>query len=106
MSSNSRKASYSVAEDVHLCHVYLDISQNPIIGINQSKDRFWTRVEEEYHSNTQFVNPHRPKRSLQKRMQTITSAISKLKGCIRQIENLNPSGASEQDIVSSYHYIA
>lgn len=26
-------------EDVHLCNVYLHIFQNPIVGINQSKDR-------------------------------------------------------------------
>ncbi|XP_042411239.1 uncharacterized protein LOC122000833 [Zingiber officinale] len=28
------------------------------------------------------------------------AAVSKLKGCIRQIEELNPSGASEEDIIN------
>ncbi|KAH9751355.1 NAM-associated domain-containing protein [Citrus sinensis] len=32
-------------------------------------------------------------------MQSILAAIGKLRGCVRQIENQNPSGASEQDIV-------
>ncbi|GAY36471.1 hypothetical protein CUMW_279740, partial [Citrus unshiu] len=31
-------------------------------------------------------------------MQSILAVICKLRGCIRQIENQNPSGASEQDI--------
>ncbi|WZZ66086.1 hypothetical protein YC2023_077456 [Brassica napus] len=31
-------------------------------------------------------------------MTTILSAFSKLRGCVNQIENKNPSGASEQDI--------
>ncbi|XP_042460398.1 uncharacterized protein LOC122043898 [Zingiber officinale] len=33
-------------------------------------------------------------------MNTIIVAVSKLKGCIRQIEELNPSGASEEDIMN------
>ncbi|XP_042455754.1 uncharacterized protein LOC122040488 [Zingiber officinale] len=33
-------------------------------------------------------------------MNTIIAAVSKLKGCIRQIEELNPSGASEEDIMN------
>ncbi|XP_019162763.1 PREDICTED: uncharacterized protein LOC109159170 [Ipomoea nil] len=41
----------------------------------------------------------RPWTSLQTRMQNIMAALSKLRGCICQIENMNPSGASEQDIL-------
>ncbi|KAH9718576.1 NAM-associated domain-containing protein [Citrus sinensis] len=33
-------------------------------------------------------------------MQSILAAISKSRGCVRQIENLNPSGAFEQDILN------
>ncbi|KAG6535596.1 hypothetical protein ZIOFF_000618 [Zingiber officinale] len=33
-------------------------------------------------------------------MLLMLSAVSKMKGCIRQIEHLNPSGASEQDILT------
>ncbi|KAI3463693.1 hypothetical protein Pfo_020356 [Paulownia fortunei] len=43
MASNSRSSSYTCEEDIHLCHVYLDISKNLIIGIYQSKDQFWCR---------------------------------------------------------------
>ncbi|XP_031095136.1 uncharacterized protein LOC115999426 [Ipomoea triloba] len=41
----------------------------------------------------------RPWRSLQTGMLNILVAVSKLRGCIRQIENMNSSGASEQDIL-------
>ena len=94
-----RTSSYSIQEDVRLCQVYLDISQNPIIGINQSKDQFWARGESAYHSR-EFSSQPRPRRSLQTRMTTILAAVSKLRGCINQIENQNPSGASQEDIVS------
>ncbi|XP_074589599.1 uncharacterized protein LOC141845443 [Curcuma longa] len=97
---SSRSSSYSVEEDKHLCHVYLHISQNPIIGINQKKDQFWARVEMEYNQDPKFKNSERPRRSLQKRMNTIIAAISKLKGCIRQVEETNPNGASEEDIIN------
>ncbi|KAK3230266.1 hypothetical protein Dsin_002147 [Dipteronia sinensis] len=33
-------------------------------------------------------------------MQTILSAVGKMRGIIRQIESLNPSGASETDIIT------
>ena len=95
-----RSLSYSIEEDMHLCHVYLDVSQNPIIGINQSKDQFWARVENEYQKSEIFNRQPRPRRSLQTRMTTILSAVSKLRGCVNKIENKNPRGASEQDIVS------
>lgn len=98
--TSSRSLSYSIDEDMHLCHVYLDVSQNPIIGINQSKDQFWARVETEYQKSEISNQQPRPRRSLQTRMTTILSAVSKLRGCVNQIENKNPSGASEQDIVS------
>ncbi|KAK6158051.1 hypothetical protein DH2020_005365 [Rehmannia glutinosa] len=101
MASNSRSVSYSHEEDQHLCHIYLDVSQNPIIGINQSKDHFWSRIEENYNTSKPYTTmQERIKRSLQCRMQVIMHAVGKLRGCIRQIEHFNPSGASEQDILN------
>nr|XP_016512269.1 PREDICTED: uncharacterized protein LOC107829311 [Nicotiana tabacum] len=39
-------------------------------------------------------------RSVQCRLQAIEKAVRKLNGCIRQVENLNPSGSSEKDIIA------
>ena len=106
MALQYRSSSYTNEEDLHLCHVYLDICQNPIIEISQSKYQFWTRIEYDYNnSQSEFtITQPRSKRSLQCRMQVIITAVGKLRRCIRQIENLNPSSASEQDIVSIYYY--
>ncbi|KAL5741765.1 hypothetical protein ACOSP7_028497 [Xanthoceras sorbifolium] len=96
-----RSASYSNEEDQLLCHIYLDVSQNPIIGRDQSMQQFWSRIETEYHKALPVhITIVRPWRSLQKRMQVIMAAIGKLRGCIRQIEYLKPSGASEQDVLN------
>ena len=103
MAPTPKSTSYTHKEDIPLCHIYIDISQNPIVGINQSRDAFWSRVEIKYNnSKPEFTTQDRPRRSLQKQMQSILAAIGKLRGCVQQIENLNPSGASEQDIVSLY----
>lgn len=101
MGLTKRSSSYTNEEDLHLCRVYLDISTNSIKGIDQSKDQFWSRVDHHYNSTKlDSIRQPRPKRSLQARMQVILTAVGKLRGCVRQVENLNPSGASEQDIVS------
>ncbi|XP_062118738.1 glutathione S-transferase T3-like [Humulus lupulus] len=82
--SSSRIASYSLEEDMHLCHVYIDISQDPIIGRNQSGNSFWARVESEYHKNEKFSNQPRPRRSLQTRMTTIIGALNQAKMLLAQ----------------------
>lgn len=62
---------------------------------------FWARIEGEYNNTKpDFIIEHRTSRSLQCRMGIILPAIAKLRSCQRQIESLNPSGASEVDIVS------
>ncbi|KAK3221939.1 hypothetical protein Dsin_008964 [Dipteronia sinensis] len=72
-----------------------------LVFTNQ-KDMFWARVENDYNNNKpDFITELCNKRSLQCRMQTILSAIGKFRGCLRQIETLKPSGASEADIVNN-----
>ncbi|KAL1211210.1 hypothetical protein V5N11_032672 [Cardamine amara subsp. amara] len=100
--TSKRSVSYSVEEYILLCHVYLDVSQNLIIGINQSGDQFWGRVKIEFDKSIVACTQERPRRSLQTRMSTILTTCSKLRGCINHIENKNPSGASKEDIISIY----
>ena len=38
-------------------------------------------------------------------MDTINSEVKRLNECLKQVENLNPSGASEEDIVSIVFFI-
>ncbi|KAK2647796.1 hypothetical protein Ddye_015285 [Dipteronia dyeriana] len=62
---------------------------------------FWSRVETDYNSTEpDHISELRGKRSLQCRMHTILVVVGKLWGCIRHIESLNPSDASEADIIT------
>ena len=81
----------------------MEISQDPIIGVHQSSENFWSRVEEAYNKATTEGSELRTRRSLQSRWQTIERAVRRLLGCIKQVEYMNPSGASNEDIVS-YDY--
>ncbi|KAK4723971.1 hypothetical protein R3W88_026750 [Solanum pinnatisectum] len=85
----SRSSGYSLNEDKLLCQIYVDISQDPITGICQSYDQFWVRIEQSYNNLKEESWIYRNKKSLQK-----------LSACIRQIENLHPSGASDIDIIN------
>jgi bisphosphoglycerate-independent phosphoglycerate mutase (AlkP superfamily) len=99
---STRSSGYTIPEDVLLCQVYLDISQDPITGRYQSSDQFWSRVEQKYNEVRNQQREYRNKRSVQSRMQAIVGEVKKLNGCLKQVENLNPSGASDEDIVSIY----
>ena len=61
----------------------MEIFQDPITGVHQSHDSFWTRVEEKYnnvkHESWDFHN----KRSVQIRVQTIEKAVRKFNACVR-----------------------
>ena len=99
---SSRASGYSVLEDVLLCEVYIKISQDPITGVNQSGDQFWSRVGDKFNNDMNAGWEENSKRSVQARIQAIEKEVRKLNGCIRQIENLHPSGASNEDIVSIF----
>ncbi|KAH6768746.1 hypothetical protein C2S51_014082 [Perilla frutescens var. frutescens] len=98
--NKSRTSNFNPTEDKHLCRVYLDVSQDGIASNNQSKERFWSRITDNYHS--QRSSPHiadRTQKSLQCCMQVMLKEVKKFNGCVQQIELLNPSGANEQTIL-------
>ncbi|KAM5554503.1 hypothetical protein ABKV19_022739 [Rosa sericea] len=97
MSSSKRGLNFTVEEDIQLCHVYLDISQCPINGINQKKDALWERIAVIYNEG-KSEERSRSGGSLQSRFSDLCLPVSKLRGHIRQIEYQNPSGASESYI--------
>ncbi|KAK6153434.1 hypothetical protein DH2020_013073 [Rehmannia glutinosa] len=95
--SKPRTTNYISFEDRHLCNVFLDISQDPIVGTNRTERTSAKRIEDKYNSGKPSSNiQDHNQRSLQCRMQTILKDVRKFNGCLQQIEYLNPSGANEQ----------
>ena len=50
---------YISVEDQTLCQIYIDISQDPIIGRNQFGKRFWSRIEKTYNELKQASGEQR-----------------------------------------------
>ncbi|XP_002878780.2 uncharacterized protein LOC9316687 [Arabidopsis lyrata subsp. lyrata] len=96
----SRSSGYSDEEDRLLCEVYMQISQDPILGVYQSSDQFWDRVIEAFEKEKNTTWNQRSKQSIQSRLQTIQKATKKLHAYIRQCENRRQSGVSNDDILN------
>lgn len=103
--SKSSVTNFTVAEDRHLSSVYLEVSRDSIVDANQSKDQFWNRVSQKYHSSKSSSQiADRSQRSLQSRMSIILKYTRIFNSCLQQSQYMNPSGANEQILVSNYLY--
>ncbi|XP_075489559.1 uncharacterized protein LOC142528398 [Primulina tabacum] len=101
MTSSKRGVAFSIEEDKLPVMAYLDVSQNPIIGINQSRDRLWSRVAVTYNEQlTGKSTEPRTIKALQCRWFNINKIFQQFSSCVRQVELSRPSGASEKDIVT------
>ena len=90
-----------ISQDI-LCQVYMKISQDPIKGVYQSFDQLWSRVAAAYENGKDASWSKRTKKSIHCRIQTTEKETQKLHACIKQCENIRPSGASNDDIVSIF----
>lgn len=101
MNSDNRSQLYSFEKDIQLFHVYLEIFQNPSVGINKSKDQFYLRVKMIYQSYRRFQTLNRSGHTLRKCIQVINTMLLKLR-CVCPKLRLNRSGASNKDIVNIF----
>ncbi|PKU87874.1 hypothetical protein MA16_Dca026422 [Dendrobium catenatum] len=97
-----RSTAYSHEQDKLLCIMYMEIAQDPITGVYQSSDNFWSCVEQAYNNSKIQSWEICSKRSVQSHIHTIEKATRKMHACIRQVENRHISGASNEDIISIY----
>lgn len=101
--SSIRGQAFSPKEDQALCYAWLEVSEDPVTGSNQKEQKMWERISTIFHNTRpQTCVGQRTPKSLSCRWSLLVSKTSKFRGCIRQIEQRNPSGASELDIVSIF----
>nr|XP_011459693.1 PREDICTED: uncharacterized protein LOC105350044 [Fragaria vesca subsp. vesca] len=99
--NTSKGKNFTIEEDQLLCHIYLDVSQDPIHGVNQKKDKIWERITTLWNQQKPHQYEVRSSYSLQSRFSNLSYVISKFRGAVRQVEYTNPSsGASEIDIMT------
>lgn len=86
---------YQEHEDSQLCCSWIEVSEDPSVGTDQAGTRFWDHISKCYHDAIPL--PLRPIGSIKGCWQLISHAVSKFSGCIKHIDQLNPSGASSED---------
>ncbi|KAG8372289.1 hypothetical protein BUALT_Bualt12G0050800 [Buddleja alternifolia] len=98
---SGRTANYRDDKDVISCQAYMETSQDPITGISQTSDRSWARVTTIFNNSKNSSYADHGQRSLQCRYSDIEAGVKRLVHSIKHVESQNPSGASEQTIVSN-----
>lgn len=97
-----RGSNYTILEDQCLIRAWESISLDATAGVDQTKDRYWQRVEDKFFQlmprNGRTVP--RTYRSLQGRWETIKTSCGRWSGCLQQVINAPPSGTVEGDWVS------
>ncbi|PLW37229.1 hypothetical protein PCASD_15348 [Puccinia coronata f. sp. avenae] len=91
----TRQKNYTEKEDVQLCDLWLDVTQDPVVGTNHTGNGFWNRVTENYMKA--FPNVPRTAVGLKSRWATIQGFINKFAGCLNQINNRNQSRTTNKD---------
>ena len=99
-----RAGNYTNAEDILLCNTWLQVSRDPSVGGDQSRDAYWGRMKEHFDVHN-LSGIHRSERSLRSRWSTINSDCQRWVACQKAVDKLNPSGTNEDDRVSGISYM-
>ncbi|KAF0927114.1 hypothetical protein E2562_029871 [Oryza meyeriana var. granulata] len=91
-----RGTAFTKEEDLVVCSAFLNISKDPISGVNQTSGGYYKRMHD-------YFNEHKPEGSnrsqiaIQHRWALIQKAMNKFCGHKEAIDRLNESGKNEQD---------
>ncbi|KAE8780064.1 putative receptor protein kinase ZmPK1 [Hordeum vulgare] len=94
--SKGRAGNYTTNDDKLLCNTWLQVSRDPSIGGDQSRDAYWGRMKE-YFDAQNVSRIDRSERSLRSRWSTINSDCQKWAAAQKAVDKLNPSGTNEDD---------
>ncbi|CAL5204260.1 unnamed protein product [Lathyrus oleraceus] len=89
-------------EDILLIQSWLNVSKDPIVGVDQKAENFWLRIAASYN---QYRGQSREKSGgqLKCRWHRINGMIQKFVGCYKNAVKGKKNGTSELDIMSDAH---
>lgn len=93
-----RSKNFSKEEDKLLVSAWLNVSLDPVHGVDQSRSTYWKRIYEFFHINKTF-DSDRTQSSLMSRWSGIQHDCNSYAGCVSKIETRNQSGLSIADKV-------
>lgn len=62
-----RGSNYNTHKDEHLCLCILNVSQGPIVEVNQEVKKFWERIHHVFTTSRKMLLGERPPKSLETR---------------------------------------
>ncbi|KAE8792590.1 putative receptor protein kinase ZmPK1 [Hordeum vulgare] len=91
-----RGGNYTDEEDAVLCKTWLDVSRDPSVGGDRSRDAYWLRMKEHFDlCNVSEID--RSARSLRSRWSTINKDCQQWAAAQKAVDKLNPSGTNDDD---------
>ena len=105
--SGGKPPNYSEDEDFLISCAYTNVSVDPIKGVGQKADTFWTRVHEKFlilsqkhFSNQDHDMPFRTKESIEQRWKKkISKCVQLWNKFYRQLKSVNQSGWNEDKYI-------
>ncbi|KAE8798691.1 putative receptor protein kinase ZmPK1 [Hordeum vulgare] len=91
-----RAGNYTTNDDKLLCNTWLQVSRDPSIGGDQSRDAYWGRMKE-YFDVQNVSGIDRSERSLRSRWSTINSDCQKWAAAQKAVDKFNPNGTNDDD---------
>ncbi|XBH95020.1 hypothetical protein VPH35_085657 [Triticum aestivum] len=100
MGVGSNNSHWSQTNDIHFedheFEVDEEVSRDPSIGGDQSRDVYWGRMKEHFDAHN-LSGIDRSERSLRSRWSTINSDCQKWAAVQKAVDKINPSGTNEDD---------
>ena len=96
----TERTKWTDEEDELLMSVWLNVSQDLVVGTYQSKETYWGRIAKYFNTYRKPNMMTRSDKALINHMKLITNIVSKVTVHVRKVEQLNPSGTNERDKVT------
>ncbi|EEC73125.1 hypothetical protein OsI_07135 [Oryza sativa Indica Group] len=100
--NKKRSKNFSEQVDKILVSAWLHVSLDPVLGTNQTRAAYWTRIYEHFYKTSKST-PDRSQNSLMHRWKTIQENVNKFCGYLSQIEGRRQSGVSIHDKTEAKH---
>ncbi|PUZ40044.1 hypothetical protein GQ55_9G392300 [Panicum hallii var. hallii] len=91
-----RGSGFSKEEDKIICSAFLNISKDPITGVNQSSGGYYKRIHD-YYKQHKPEGSERSQIAIQHRWAAIQKAVNKFCGFKSAVDHRDQSGTNEQD---------
>ena len=102
--ASKRGSNYSQEEDIQLCKSWISISNDAIVGTDQSGKTYWERITAHFH-NFRGFHSDRTANSLEHRCGVIIKECMRFQAYYEEVERRHPSGVPYQEHVVTRTFV-